>query len=432
MSQVEFNSIPFQQQALALALWKIKENDYLRETAINELANIGLDNNQVNFILNQVKPYLNESLNETFVVNLGIENNVFESAKYQEEIFKKAESLYEKNILNYELVKFNLLKEGLNIAQADLIVAKLYKKVSAMVKDFQEKLDSGVISEIKIQPNPEHQKGNVGKDQVDRYIAYGAHQMEQGYLDNALELFDKAIELDENATLAYANKGQLFALKNDKEKALYFTNKALELEPNHPQILDNKVDIVYDLLNERKIEEQEFISIIKDILTKDSENPNALIYIIQYFLKQNQLDDALQKVKKLFTNYHNEQVTTQLLLNTLEQLPEEEALRQFGIIESEANEEAKYQLKYNKGLYLKGIRKFEEALKLYDDLNKIQEFSWSYYQMAIMKNLQGKTTESLELLKITFNLEPSLKADAKNYPELQNLWTNPDFIELTT
>lgn len=431
VNQVDFNSIPFQQQACALALWKIKENDYSRKTAINELANIGLDNNQIQFILNQVKPYVNESLNETFVSNLGIDNNLFESNKYQEEIFSKAENLYQKNILNYELVKFKLLKEGMNVSQADLIISKLYKKVSEMVNDFQEKLDSGIISEIKIQPNPEHKKGNVDKDQIDRYIAYGAYQMEHGNLDNALELFDKAIELDENATLAYGNKGKLFSLKNDSEKALLFTNKALEIEPNHPQMLGNKVDIVYDLLNEHKIDEQEFIANIKDVLTKDSENPNALIYIIQYFLKQNQLDNALQNVKKLFTNHYTEQITIQLMLNILGQLPEEEALKQFGIIESEANDEAKYQLKYNKGLYLKGIGKFDDAIKLYNELNKVQEFSWNFYQIAIMKNLQGKTEDSLEFLKTTFNLEPELKEDAKNFPQLQNIWANPEFIEIT-
>ncbi|MFN0290347.1 TPR end-of-group domain-containing protein [Pedobacter helvus] len=51
--------------------------------------------------------------------------------------------------------------------------------------------------------------------------------------------------------------------------------------------------------------------------------------------------------------------------------------------------------------------------------------------MAIMKSLQGKTDESLALLNTTFQLEPQLKADAKQYPELQNLWSNPQFIVLT-
>ncbi|PTX61995.1 tetratricopeptide repeat protein [Kordia periserrulae] len=431
ISNDKFNSMQFQREACALALWKIEESDYKRENAIKELGNIGLDNNQIQIILEQVKPYLNRKLDESFEKNLGIKNNIFESEVYQDEILTKAENWYQQNILNYELVKFNLLKEGLNVNQADNIISKLRKKVTEMVDDFQSKLDSGEISEIKIQPNPEHKKGNVDKDQIDKYIGYGAYQMERGDLENALELFDKAIELDEKATLAYANKGKLFSLKNDNEKALLFTNKALEFEPNHKQILDNKVDIVFELFQENKLTEEEFISYIKDILKHDSENPNGLIYIIQYHLKQNQINEALQSVKKLFINYYTEQITIQLMLNTLGQFPQKEALKQFDIIESESNEDAKYQLKYNKGLYLKGIGKLDEAIELYEDLNKIQEFSWNYYQMAIIKNLQNKTDESLKFLESTFRLESELKEDAKNFPELQNLWVNPKFIELT-
>ena len=51
--------------------------------------------------------------------------------------------------------------------------------------------------------------------------------------------------------------------------------------------------------------------------------------------------------------------------------------------------------------------------------------------MAIIKNLQNKTNEAIKLLKITFTLEPELKNDAKQFPQLQNLWSNIEFIEIT-
>ena len=35
-------------------------------------------------------------------------------------------------------------------------------------------------------------------------------------------------------------------------------------------------------------------------------------------------------------------------------------------------------------------------------------------------------------LKMTFELEPGLKADAKQFPELKNLWSNQKFIALTS
>ncbi|MGF2413463.1 MAG: tetratricopeptide repeat protein, partial [Ferruginibacter sp.] len=86
---------------------------------------------------------------------------------------------------------------------------------------------------------------------------------------------------------------------------------------------------------------------------------------------------------------------------------------------------------YCKGLYLKGMGKYDEAINVYEQLNQLQEFSWNYYQMAIIKNLQNKTNEAIKLLKITFTLEPELKNDAKQFLQLQNLWGNIEFIEIT-
>lgn len=426
-----FNSDQFQNETCALALWKLKENNLNPNVAIYELKKVGLNDGQINFIIEKAKKYLDYDLNNSYSTNSGIDDIKFRREDYQNEILDYAQKLYFQNNHRYEIVKHELLKDGLNTNQADEIVCKLQEKNSQMVNEFQEKLDSGEISEIKIKPNPEHTKGNITEDQVDKYIGYGAYQMERGDLDNAMELFNKAIELDENATLAYANMGKLYSLKNDNLKALHFINKALEIEPNHRQILDNKIDVIYELLVENKINQTEFIDNVKDVLQIDSENPNALIYIIQFYLKENKVENAVDSVKKLFTNYYSENITIQLMLTAFSKLTEEQALKQFDIIENEVNEEAKYQLKYNKGIYLKGIGKFDEAIQLYDNLNKIQEFSWNFYQMGIMKNLQGKTNECLELLEITFSLEPELKEDAKNFPELQNLWTNPMFIELT-
>lgn len=426
-----FNSVQFQDQICALALWKLEENNMNPNIAVYEMKKAGLNDEQVGIILEKAKEISGRKLKLLSSQDQGIDKNLFNSKAYRAKILDHAQQLYFQNNHRYEVVRHELFKEGLSRKQSEEIVTALQEKNTEMVNDFQEKLDSGVISEIKIAPNPEHTRGNTDRDQIDRYIGYGAYQMDRGDLDNALELFDKAIELDENATLAYANKGKLYALKNDTEQALFFTNKALELEPGHQQILENKVDFAFELFQEGKIEEDEFILNIKDVLANDPENPNALIFIIQFYQKENLIDDAARSVRKLFQKYYPENVTIQLMVDTMNMLPEEQAMKQFDIIENESGEEAKYQLKYNKGLYLKGIGKYDEAILLYDRLNAVQSFSWNYYQMAIIKNLQGKTSECLELLKTTFELEPELKEDARNFPQLQNLFANPEFINIT-
>jgi|GEM_PF-5142499 len=371
IEESKFNSSQFQHEVCALALAELEENGLNPDTAIYELEKIGLSNEQIKYVLNKVNVFLEKEKKS---------DNAIDELKLQE-------------------------------------------------TDFQKALDSGAISEIKIIPNPDHVKGNTDSDQVDKYIGFGAYQMDRGDFDNALELFDKALELDEKATLAYANKGTLYARKDDNEKALHFYNKALEIEPDNLQILENKMDLLFEMMTESN--ESEFIDTVRAILRNDETNPNALIFIIQFYSKNNELEKALIDLKKLFSIYHREHVAIDLLLNTFHRLSKERALSEFVNFRKDFDEQAKYQLDYCRGLYLKGMGDFEEAIAQFEEINKIHEFSWNYYQIAIMKNRQDKIQECFKYLKTTFELEPELKNDAKQYPELQNLWLNQEFIELT-
>jgi len=91
-----------------------------------------------------------------------------------------------------------------------------------------------------------------------------------------------------------------------------------------------------------------------------------------------------------------------------------------------------YNIRYRKALYLKAKQRFNEATTIFEQLNRELEFAWNYYQIAIMQNLLGNTDDCLEQLKKTFALDPRLKADAKQYPELANLQQEPVFIAITS
>ena len=423
----EFYSEKFQKSIFAVALWKYNESNAQPKEVIEELKKFGLSDSQGQYMVDQVQSMLSKSSVKDEIKSIG-EN---EFAKGKDSYVNQAQKIFFENNHSFEIVSQELFDLGLNLDQVDEIIEALKSKNDSMINDFQQQLDSGSIAEIKIHPNPEHTKENVDKNQVDKYIGFGAYQLDRGDLDNALQLFDKAIELDDQAVLAYANKGKLYAIKNDFVQALFFTNKALEIDPIHEQILDNKVDILFELLSEDKIDEATFISGIQDVLTKNPENPTALVYITQFYLQTQRIQEALQAVKVLFKNYYSDTNTIELMITTMHQLTVEQALSAFDVIEKEVNEEAKYQLRYNKGLYLKGIGKYDEAIYEFNYLNSIQEFSWSFYQMAIIQNIQGKREECFSNLRRTFRLEPQLKEDAKTYPELQNLWNDPEFIELT-
>ncbi|SHF09513.1 tetratricopeptide repeat protein [Pedobacter caeni] len=358
-----------------------------------------------------------------------IAEDLFNSKQYQIEITALAQTFYFENKQDLSVVKKKLLCEGLDEKQSNIIIERMKEATAEMVEDFQTELTSGKILKVDIIPNPEHQKGKVDKEQVDRYIGYAAYQIEQKNFDNALELLDKAIELDDQAVLAYANKGAIYDELQDHEKALYFHEKALEIEPDNILILENRMDTRFAMLSATN--EEDFIDSVKACLRVNTMNPNALIYITQYYLKTNNIDNALISIKNLFSEFYQENIAIKLLLNTFGSLSKEKALDQFDKFENELPRKATYQLNYCKGLYLKDLGDFDAAIQTFKKLNALQEFSWNYYQIGIIKNLQNETDESITYLKLTFDLEPALKQDAKQYFELENLWTNPKFVEIT-
>ena len=89
-----------------------------------------------------------------------------------------------------------------------------------------------------------------------------------------------------------------------------------------------------------------------------------------------------------------------------------------------------YNLRYRKGLYLKSVNRFDEAIIVFRKLNLEHDFAWNYYQIAIIENLKGNKPGCIAYLKKTFALDPSLKEDALGYPELANLKTDSDFLEV--
>lgn len=247
ISADEFNMPNFQAQACALAWMKLEERNANPQVTIKALLKIGLNKEQAAIILERTLEIVAREKQSNGVSDSDIKA-AFKDEAYLQEILAYTQDVYFHNNYSYDVVRKELAKKGLDSRQIELIIVKHEAIKEEMVKDFQEKTDSGVISEIKITPNPEHTKGSADKDQVDKYIGFGAFQIERGDLDNALELLDKAIEIDENATLAYANKGTLFAKKGEQQQALWNYNKALELEPAHVQILENKMDLLVEMI----------------------------------------------------------------------------------------------------------------------------------------------------------------------------------------
>lgn len=553
------------------------------------------------------KPEINnnrgKSLNEIYAEKRTQNNGVlslekdpdekFISQQFQHEMTALARTIYHENGQDMGMVKQSLLNKGLSGGQVDVVMTSISNLNGKMVSDFEQALSSGNITAEFI-PNPAHHPGNADETQIDRYIGYGAFQLQYKNYDNALELLNKAIELGDKTGLAYANLGALHhelsnyeqsienydkAIKlNSKDARLYHNkalvledfgdkigasenykktlqiddrhmdalnnlgvlqisagnytgavkcfNKVLVIEPTDKDALINKISTLIQLdLNEalqfyvsikdvadlseiesiimqallakhtetnvisfleglyeaskepkyiklqslilydknksasyeainiylslnpsdqfaidfkvdlafeviETIGEAGFIEAVDECLALDDKNPTALNYKIQILLKQQKLGEALDGVEALFIPYYQQQNTLRLFTQVYNQLDKEMAMLRFEGFAKQLDDNARYQLDYMKGLYLKGKDDYDEAIVVFSCLNEEREFSWNYYQIAIIENLNGNIERCLLNLKKTFELEPELKEDARTYVELKNLASNVSFLSL--
>ncbi len=79
------------------------------------------------------------------------------------------------------------------------------------------------------------------------YFRRGTECAENKQLENAIEYFDKSIELNCNFALTYYNRGVAYAYLNQYDKAIEDYNKAIELNPNYSDAYNNRGNSYADL-----------------------------------------------------------------------------------------------------------------------------------------------------------------------------------------
>lgn len=152
----------------------------------------------------------------------------------------------------------------------------------------------------------------------------------------------------------------------------------------------------------------------------------------QALINENKKREAYELVFSLYKKDTRNIKLIELLTNIAETYrTEEEVLRFFDYL-AEDNEAERYNIKYRKGLFYKQNKRYEEAIEIFNAQNAEYEFAWNYYQIAITENLRGNTDACFTNLEKAFELDPSLREEAKRFPELANLHNTRKFIALTT
>jgi tetratricopeptide (TPR) repeat protein len=124
----------------------------------------------------------------------------------------------------------------------------------------------------------------------------------------------RALELDPDAKLAYANQGVIALRRKNKKKALELFNTALRIDPYQVQALTYKM---YILSSSRTATLKEFTAVVNQLLDLRPDHPSALKYKWHLVLHSQKLDEIVRYTKLNFKINYLEAEAMDELLNVL-------------------------------------------------------------------------------------------------------------------
>jgi spermidine synthase len=129
---------------------------------------------------------------------------------------------------------------------------------------------------------------------VDAIIKLGTVYQNQGMLDNAIEEFRKAIELDPNSMLAHSNLAYIYEGKGMINEAIAEFKELLRIQPKMPQI-----HVGLGLLYDKQGLTDDAIAEMKNAIQQDPKSTAAMINLGILYRKKGMLDEAIEQFKKL-------------------------------------------------------------------------------------------------------------------------------------
>ncbi len=208
----------------------------------------------------------------------------------------------------------------------------------------------------------------------------------QGKHKEALEIFDKALDLQPDNSDLLLNKGMVLTASDNPKQAISCYDKILEKNPKNIRALQEKSYALSILGNGSnalgEIEKAESIESDKTIL-----NDRALI-----LGKLERFEDAIKSLDK-----------------ALEEDP--------NYIEAILN----------KGVMFVNLREYNEAVSCYNKVLSLQpKNAAAMYNISLVHARQGKSSEALGALEEATKIDPRYSIEAKRNPILKEIMSNTD------
>jgi tetratricopeptide (TPR) repeat protein len=214
--------------------------------------------------------YANKSSDEVILdVKAQLRAEEERSSKFKNELLEseKREKELKEQIQRLESIKQDPMQEARNrIIEYEKSIAELRTRLKLTEKDKKETIEALnkelEEKEKKLKSLEEkyenRDEAEISEDLLDeakkrseavKWFNKAYYAAESGNIQQSIELYTKAIELDLNYAKAYNNRGNSWAKLGEYEKAIVDHTKAIELDPNYAKVYYNR-GISYNYLEE--------------------------------------------------------------------------------------------------------------------------------------------------------------------------------------
>ena len=240
------------------------------------------------------------------------------------------------------------------------------------------------------------------------YYNRGTAYFSLGKFEDAIQDYNKAIDLNPNDDLSYSNRGNAYFSLGKFEDAIQDYNKAIDLNPNNASYYYNRGTTFANL--------EKFEDAIQDYNKAIDLNPNdesvyynrgvAFIYLNEYEKAIENLSKAIDLNPNKDSTYYNRGIAFTNLSDS------EKAIKDFNkAIDLNSNNASYYNnrgtLYINQGNYDEAVKDFSKAI----DLNPI--FTFGYSNLGNLYNNLNKYEKAIKNLSTAIDLDPNF-SDAYN------------------
>lgn len=120
------------------------------------------------------------------------------------------------------------------------------------------------------------------------YNLLGIINMSEGNLENAIESFKKALDIDPEYTNAMNNLGSAYFIKRDMDSAENAYNEVLKINPDHAEAMNNLGNVYSNTGRE-----DEALTLYKKALEKKPRYPDALENLGNLYRRRGQINEAI-------------------------------------------------------------------------------------------------------------------------------------------